>query len=108
MTTFERIKEVANKRGWNLQTVAKKSGMGANSIYKWKNQTPKLDKLAQVAKTLDVSVEYLLGTEQQSSTAPKEIDLKETIDNMDIVKTYDGKIIPAEDLALIKRLMRGE
>lgn len=62
MTLVERIKETAkNKKGWNLKTTAEKSGIGINSIYKWKTQTPQTDKLASVAKTLGVSVDYLLG-----------------------------------------------
>ncbi len=103
MTTFEKIKKVAASKGWNLQTVAKRAGIGANSIYKWKSQTPKLDKLTQVAEALDVSVDYLLG-EDNIQKSSKTIDLNDE----DNYYTFDGKPVSKEDMELFKRLMRGK
>ena len=37
MTLFENVKKFSDKRGLSLQKVAKLSGMGINSIYKWKD-----------------------------------------------------------------------
>lgn len=89
MTLVDRIKETAkNKRGWNLKTTAEKAGIGINSIYRWKEQTPTTDSLAKVAKVLDVSVDYLLGrpdafelAQQQAEEYRKsEIEFGKTID----------------------------
>lgn len=78
MTLVERIKEVAKtKKGWNLKTTAERAGIGINSIYKWKTQTPQVDKLASVANVLGVSVDYLLGkTEDNASAGDKETPAK--------------------------------
>lgn len=40
MTTFERIKELAKKRKLTLSKVNDLAGIGTNSIYRWKTQSP--------------------------------------------------------------------
>lgn len=107
MTVFERIKESAKKLGWNIQTVAQKSGMGANSIYKWKTQTPNLEKLTQVSKTLGVSVDYLLnGTEGGYSSEPKEtketkkVNIEELLDGTAMLTDRDGELTDSDRAAL--------
>ena len=61
MTLFERTKEISKKRGMSLQDTAKLAGIGINSIYQWKKQTPSVDRIKLVADVLNVSVDYLLG-----------------------------------------------
>lgn len=61
MTTLERIKSLASEYGWSLQDLAKKAGIGINSIYRWDDKVPSTKSLTKVAKVLDVSVDYLLG-----------------------------------------------
>lgn len=102
MTVFERIKKLSKDRGWSLQTVASKAGLGTNSIYKWKSQTPKLDKLDKVANVLNVSVDYLLG--KSDFEKPKSVELTDN----DVIMTFEGKPIQEEDRELIKRLLRGK
>lgn len=67
MTTFDRIKNLAKKRGLSLQQVAKKSEIGTNTIYKWKNYDPKGSDLAKVANVLHTTTDYLLGREDNHS-----------------------------------------
>ena len=74
MTVIERIKEISKKRGWNLQKTATEAGIGINTIYKWKSQTPKIDAISKVADVLGVSVDYLLGNTDKmhpTSTEPE-------------------------------------
>nr|MBU6863581.1 helix-turn-helix domain-containing protein [Streptococcus oralis] len=61
MSTFNIIKELANKKGISLSDLAKELNMGENSLYKWKTQKPAIDKLQLVADYFNVSVDYLLG-----------------------------------------------
>lgn len=103
MTLVERIKETAkNKKGWNLKTTAEKSGIGINSIYKWKTQTPQTDKLASVAKTLGVSVDYLLGeTEKEEPVSDtRDMEVEEALNSM---RSYQGQPISDEE----RETMRG-
>lgn len=58
---FIRIKELSDKRGESLKTVAQKLGFSENAIYKWKTQSPKSEALQKVADYFDVSTDYLLG-----------------------------------------------
>lgn len=61
MTTFERIKKLSKKLDKNLQEVAMEAGLGKNAIYKWQAQNPKAIDLAEVAKVLNTTTDYLLG-----------------------------------------------
>lgn len=65
MTTFERIKLLADKQGKSLQKVASDLGFGDNYIYNLKGaKSPAADKLALIADYFHVSVDYLLGREE--------------------------------------------
>lgn len=87
----------------SLQTLAEKAGLGENSIYKWKTSTPKTDALVKVAEVLDVSIDYLLGQENRTSSI-KSVDIADD----DVIMTFEGKEIPPEDIELMKRLLRGK
>ncbi|AYM03609.1 XRE family transcriptional regulator [Levilactobacillus brevis] len=103
MTTLERIKKLSKERGWSLQTLAEKSGLGKNSIYRWDVKTPSTNSLQKVADILHVSVDYLLGHEDPRN-GKKTVELSDE----DNYYTFDGKPVSKEDMDLFKRLMRGK
>lgn len=107
MTTFERINKIAKRRGMAITEVSKKAGVGANTIYRWKHQTPNVEKLELVAKVLGTSLAYLLG--ETDDPSPLGHDEKPTVDlaGNDFIMTFEGRPIPPEDLELMKRLLRG-
>ncbi|WP_308902379.1 helix-turn-helix domain-containing protein [Latilactobacillus curvatus] len=107
MTLVDRIKKVArDKKEWNLKTTAQEAGIGINSIYRWKEQSPTTESLSKVANVLGVSTDYLLGKTDNPSVSnkPKEVD----IEDENVLMTFDGKPIPEEDMEIIKRLLRGK
>ncbi|NLR08704.1 MULTISPECIES: helix-turn-helix domain-containing protein [Lactobacillaceae] len=104
MTVFERIKKLAKERGYSLTKLNDEAGLGTNSIYHWKTKTPGTDNLQKVANVLNVTVDYLLGEENQSTRSKKSVDLNDD----DAFLTFEGKPIPEEDRELIKRLLRGK
>ncbi|AHA05139.1 helix-turn-helix domain-containing protein [Pediococcus pentosaceus] len=107
MTLVERIKETAkNKKGWNLKTTAEKSGIGTNSIYKWKTQTPQADKLASVAKTLGVSVDYLLGEteKEEPMNDTRDMEVEEALNSM---RSYQGQPISDEEREVMRGIIKG-
>lgn len=61
MTTFERVKVLAEKQKISLKELALKLNMEENAIYSWKVKTPGADKLKAVADYFNVSTDYLLG-----------------------------------------------
>lgn len=88
MTMFERIEFISKKRGMSLREVNEKAKLGTNAIYRWKKQTPSVDKIKAVANVLNVSVDYLLGKESKTNNA-KHADLLDK----DIILAFDGKDI---------------
>ncbi|WP_242145854.1 MULTISPECIES: helix-turn-helix domain-containing protein [unclassified Bacillus cereus group] len=77
MSTFNRIKELADKKGISLSELAIQLNMGENSLYKWKTQKPTVDKLQKVADYFDVSTDYLLGRTQNKYWELTEKDEKD-------------------------------
>lgn len=61
MTTFDRVKELADRQKISIVELEEKLGFGKNSLYRWKNSSPASDKLQKVADYFNVSVDYLLG-----------------------------------------------
>lgn len=61
MTLFDRIKTRGEEKGYSIAKIEELAGLSPNSLYKWKTQTPKIDKLKSIADLLDVSTDYLLG-----------------------------------------------
>ena len=108
MTVYERIKEISKKRGMSLQDAAKSAGIGINSIYQWKKQTPSVDRIKLVADVLNVSVDYLLGNTDDMHANKKadtsSDDLKEYFDEHPVLK-FDGKEIPDAEMKIIKRIL---
>lgn len=105
MSLFERVKITAKARGLNLQTTARRAGLGINSIYAWKKKAPSADRLQAVADVLHVSVDYLLGNGKPESV-PQNIDLKQAM-REDKALAWDGKPIPPEELEMIRRILDG-
>lgn len=61
MTTFDRVKLLADKQKISIIELEEKLGFGRNSLYRWKNSAPASDKLQKVADFFGVSTDYLLG-----------------------------------------------
>lgn len=90
MTTFERIKLLAKKKGLSLQKVAENSDIGINTIYKWKNYDPKGTDLSKVATILHTTTDYLLGR-TDNPNPPLDNDAP-GIEWSDLGMAYGGKI----------------
>lgn len=67
MDLRDRIKELANKRGLSIPNLEVALGFGNGTIVRWNKSTPTADKLSKVADYLNVSVDYLLGRENNDS-----------------------------------------
>ncbi|WP_338208269.1 helix-turn-helix transcriptional regulator [Lactiplantibacillus paraxiangfangensis] len=106
MTTLERIKKLSKQRGWSLQTLAEKAGIGKNSIYRWNVKTPSTDSLKKVAKQLDVTVDELLGvpSNKEKSSEPKRIDVEDIVNSSAMLTSRDHALSD-EDRAAIRSLV---
>lgn len=111
MTLFERTKEISKKRGISLQDTAKLAGIGINSIYQWKKQTPSVDRIKLVADVLNVSVDYLLGNTDDihannKSADNEPVDLKKVAENdtWDDYLSSDGRPLTEHDKKLLRAI----
>jgi len=108
MTTFDRIKKLADKQKKNLKTVAIDLGFSENAIYKWKNQSPTTENLTKVADYFGVTLDYLVG--RQDSFIKSEInsdydsDLNKALDGM---MSFDGKPMTENDKEAIRAYLQG-
>lgn len=76
MTVFDRIKQLADKKGVSVSRVATDLGFSENLFYQWKKASPKSDRLEKVADYFGVSLDYLMGRTDNpvSSNSPDEYD----------------------------------
>ena len=80
--TYEKIKELADKRGISLMKLEEDLGYSRNTLYKLKSQKPNAERISEIADYFNVSTDYLLGRTDNPAIA-----------NDDKVNSYLG---PAE------------
>ena len=66
-TTKDRVKALADARGIALARLDAELGFGNGTIGKWDKAAPSSDKLQAVADYFSVSVDYLLGREDEET-----------------------------------------
>ena len=59
--TYEKIKELADKRGISLMKLEEDLGYSRNTLYKLKSQKPNAERISEIADYFHVSTDYLLG-----------------------------------------------
>ncbi|CGF08670.1 phage DNA-binding protein [Streptococcus pneumoniae] len=109
--TFEKIKELAKKRGKALGQVEEDLGYGRNTLYKIKNSTPNAERIAEIANYFSVSTDYLLGRTDNPAIAGSDefaqvngqiIDLRKAAAN---TMLFDGKPLNEDDIDFITSVL---
>lgn len=107
-TTFDRIKELAEKRGKSLPAVSADLKFSDNLFYRWKTSNPKASDLAKVADYFHVSVDYLLGREENAGNK-EPVDLADFVDeskvDWDEWISFDGKPLTDEVKTALKLIL---
>ena len=67
MTLKDRVKKLAQERGISLPALEAELGFGNSTIVKWDKSTPNADKLNAVDKYFDVTIDYLLNGNDDTS-----------------------------------------
>ena len=105
--TFEKVRELAKKKGLSLNQVEEKLGYSKNTLYSLKRQKVSSERLQEIADYFNVSTDYLLGRTDNpviagDTVTKTEIDLKK-----DAAESffYDGHELNDEDLDLISSLL---
>lgn len=74
--TFDIVKELCKKQGISINTLEERVGFSRNSLYSWRNSSPKPEKLSVIADYFNVSTDYLLGrTDNPAIASHKNNDL---------------------------------
>lgn len=109
MTIYERIESLRKSKGLSQGKLEKQLGFSNGSISKWKNSTPKVERLQKLADFFGVSVEYLMTGKEDEQKEKDSTDLKQKYseleellrsDSMKPVR-YDGKPVNNDTIDLL-------
>lgn len=79
----DRIRSLCKENGTSIKQLEKELGFGNGIIARWSKSKPNYDRLLKVAERFNVSVEYLLGDEEQkkepTTVSGSELDEKSLI-----------------------------
>ncbi len=75
MTLVERIKIKCEENNLTIRKLEQLSGLSNATIRKWETQTPSYDKVVAVAKTLHVSLNWLIFGKESEELSPDEQQL---------------------------------
>ncbi|MCK1989435.1 helix-turn-helix transcriptional regulator [Lysinibacillus fusiformis] len=99
MTTFDRVKKLAEEQKISIIELEEKLGLGKNSLYSWKKKIPNGANLEKVADFFNVSVDYILGR-----TDIKDLPIDNKVQN--IAAHHDGDEWTEEELQEIEEFKR--
>lgn len=107
--TYEKIKELADKRGISLTKLEEDLGYSRNTLYKLKSQKPNAERISEIADYFNVSTDYLLGRTDNPAIVKDDTiagytsdDLRKMAEN---AKTFDGKPLTEEDIDAIQNII---
>ena len=107
--TYEKIKELADKRGISLTKLEEDLGYSRNTLYKLKSQKPNAERISEIADYFHVSTDYLLGRTDNPAIAG-ETQLEQEIDINELdgrIMLFDGKPLTDDDKRAIKGIIEG-
>lgn len=72
-----RIRAIREMRGYTQEELAERMGINTHNIWRWENgeSKPNGDTIAQIAKVLEVSADYLLGLNNDPMPGLQQTDL---------------------------------
>ena len=109
--TFEKVRELARKKGLSLNQDEEKLGYSKNTLYSLKRQKVSSERLQQIADYFNVSTDYLLGRTDNPAIAGSDefaqvngqiIDLRKAAAN---AMLFDGKPLNEDDIDFITSVL---
>lgn len=109
--TFDRIKELCQKRGISLSKLEEALGYSRNTIYSMKTKKPNAERISEIADYFNVSTDYLLGrtdnptianTKEKFFFEGKEVDVEELAST---AMRFNGKPLTEEDKKAIQSII---
>lgn len=62
---LENIKAICKQKGLSILQLEQNAGLAANTVYRWKENMPSVDKVKRVADVLGVTVDDLLREDKE-------------------------------------------
>ena len=62
---LENIKAICKQKGLSILQLEQNAGLAANTVYRWKENMPSVDKVKRVADVLGVTVDELLREDNE-------------------------------------------
>mgnify|MGYP001623143808 FL=1 len=107
--TFEKIKELADKKGISINRLEEQLGFSRNTIYNMKTKKPNAERVATIADYFNVSTDYLLGRTDNPRIASDDTASEYTTEDLRKMaknaKTFDGKPLTDEDVDAITNII---
>ncbi|WP_379883062.1 helix-turn-helix domain-containing protein [Laceyella putida] len=116
MVFSERLKALRREKRITQQQIADRFGVTKSTVSRWEKGSfePDTEKLKEIADYFGVTVDYLLGNDENQENKDKKnadlVDLLEEIKKRPYVidpKTGEAKYIPKERLKIINDLIEG-
>lgn len=105
MNPYEKIKELSKKRGISVRELEKRLGFSNGYFSKWKSVSPNSEGLQKVADYFNVSVDYLLGREDDpNSNKVTETELEEALKG---AMTWNGQPLTEQDKEAVRIFLEG-
>ncbi|MBZ2083018.1 helix-turn-helix domain-containing protein [Streptococcus oralis] len=107
--TFEKVRELARKKGLSLNQVEEKLGYSKNTLYSLKRQKVSAERLQEIADYFNVSTDYLLGrTDNPNIAGDSHVNEPDDIYKIiDHAMLFDGKPLTDEDRRAIRGIISG-
>ena len=105
--TFEKVRELARKKGLSLNQVEEKLGYSKNTLYSLKRQKVSSERLQEIADYFNVSTDYLLGRTDNPKIAT-DGDASAPLDLRNIAAQsmlFNGKPLTEEDIDFITAVL---
>lgn len=105
-----RLKELRKEKGWTQKELAAKVGIRFSQLNKYEGglHAPPLDKLLELAETLDTGVDYLLTGDRSGDTQLRDTRLLERFRAIEDFPPEDREtVVKLIDAMIIKRRVEG-
>lgn len=109
--TFEKVRELARKKGLSLNQVEEKLGYSKNTLYSLKRQKVSSERLQEIADYFNVSTDYLLGRTDNPNVASETVTTADgrVVDLSNLrerVVLFDGKPLSDNDVDKIAQIIK--
>ena len=109
MSIVARVKDLVGEKKITIAELERNVGISSGQIRKWDESKPGIEKVAIVAKYLDVSTDYLIGlTNVPQWVTPQDVlDIGRALQLNSTIVAYDGIELTDEEKEQVDSFIRG-